>query len=417
MKVLIVHNNYSHVSGPETYMHSIKDHFSVLGHNCEIFSFYDANNLDQPFKEFLPKSLIKGKNWNGNYGKLNVLKLIFLFLNAFFNFSVYKSLRKVIKFYKPDVIYLLQFHLKLSSSVIDAAKIEGVPVVCRVSDFNRLCSKNILFRDGKVCIKCTQNSFNSLRYNCLNNNFYTFLDFLVRNFDNKRKIFDYIKYYVSPSNFTKEIFEIKPEFKNKIHVIPTGINNSFINYHTNHFVEKSNHFIYFGRVSYDKGVDLIINSFNKIKHHKPSFNLKIIGEVDDYIKNINFDTDRISFSNKLMKEELYDFIVTSKFSLFYSRWFDNLPNTLIESASFGVPVIVPNFGSFKDLINQGLPCISFDPNVQGDFELALLKSSEITDKEYLELSNNSRKWILNYSNLDTHYHQLYNLFLKAISNY
>ena len=134
------------------------------------------------------------------------------------------------------------------------------------------------------------------------------------------------------------------------------------------------------------------------------------------MKNFQYDIDRISFTNKLMRGELYEIVKASKFTIFYSRWFDNLPNSLIESASLGVPVIVPNFGTFKDLINQGLPCISFDPNIQGDFELALLKSTEITDEEYLKLSNNSRLWILNYSNLDTHYHQLYNLFLKAISD-
>ncbi len=416
MKILIVHNNNNHVSGPETYMHTIKDHFNLFGHSCEIFSFYDTNKLDQPFNQLLPKSLIKGKNWNSNYEKLNILSLINLLINSFFNVSVYKSLIKVIRFYKPDVIYLLQFHLKLSSSVIDAAKKEGVPIVCRVSDFNRLCSKNILFRDNKVCMKCTKNSFNSLRYNCLNNYFYTLLDFLVRKYDDKRKIYNYIKFYVSPSTFTKEIFEIKPEFKNKFHVIPTGINNSVNFNYKNIVANKSCDFIYFGRVSYDKGVDLIINSFNKIKIHNLSCNLKIIGEVDDFIKNLEYDTDRISFFEKLMKDDLYENVKASKFTIFYSRWFDNLPNSLIESTSLGVPVIVPNFGTFKDLINQGLPCISFDPNLQGDFELALLKSTQITDKEYLELSNNSRSWILNYSNLDTHYYQLHNLFLKAISN-
>ena len=71
-------------------------------------------------------------------------------------------------------------------------------------------------------------------------------------------------------------------------MIPTGINNSFnINY-KNHVVDKKYDFIYFGRVSYDKGVDLIINSFNKIKLHKPCCNLKIIGEVDDFMKRVMF---------------------------------------------------------------------------------------------------------------------------------
>lgn len=416
MKVLIVHNNNAHISGPETYMHTIKDYFKILGHNCEVFSFLDPSDLNQPFKELLPETLIQGKSWNSNYRKLNIFKLVTLISNAFFNVSVYKSLRKVIRFYNPDVIYLLQFHLKLSSSVIDAAKIEGVPVVCRVSDFNRLCSKNILFRSGKTCLKCTHNSFNSLRYNCLNSFFYSLTDFLVRKFDNKRKVFDYIKYYVSPSNFTKEIFETNSEFKGKFSVIPTGINNSYFSTKNIIVENKAYDFIYFGRVSYDKGVDLIINSFNNIRQFKSDCLLKIIGEADSYIRNLEFDSERISFSDKLSREELMSYISKSKFTLFNSRWFDNLPNSLIESTSLGVPVVVPNFGTFKDLINQGMPCISFDPNIPGDFEIALLKTTNISIEDYRDLSNASRAWILNYSNLDSHCQKLYNLFLKAVHN-
>lgn len=413
MKVLIVHNNNSHISGPETYMHTIKDHLKLMGHNCEVFSFLDPNDFDQPFKELLPKALIQGKSWNSNYRRLNVFKLFILISNTFFNVSVYNSLRKVIRLYDPDVIYLLQFHFKLSSSVIDAAKTEGVPIVCRVSDFNRLCSKNILFRDGQTCIKCTRNSFYSLRYNCLNNFFYSLIDFFVRNFDNKRKVFDYIRFYVSPSNFTKEIFEIKSEFKGKFTVIPTGVKNSYFSNKNINVEDKLFDFIYFGRVSYDKGVDLIINSFNNIKHLKTGCKLKIIGEVDDYIRNLDFDSERISFSDKLLRDELTIFISKSKFTLFNSRWFDNLPNSLIESTSLGVPVVVPNFGAFKDLINQGMPCISFDPNIPGDFESALLKATNISVDDYIDLSNASKAWIFNYSNLDSHCKKLISLFLKA----
>jgi glycosyltransferase involved in cell wall biosynthesis len=415
LKVLIVHNNYQHIGGPESYMYNIKYLLTSKGHQCEIFTFKNEKDHNQTFYDLLPNSILDLKDWKSTYKNLNLSKLILLFLNAFFNFSVYNSLKKVIKLYKPDIIYLLQFNLKLSTSVIDAAKYYKIPIVCRVSDFNRICSKNILFRDGNICMKCIDDNFNMVKYNCNNNLKYTILDYLVRKFNEKRNIYNYIHSYIAPTFFTKEIFETKAQFKNKFNVIFTPINN---NIESNSPSSNNNlfTFIYFGRIAYDKGVDMIIDGFNNIKKSNTNIQLKLIGETDDFIANYKFDNNRINFFEKMNHNELLSHVISSKFSVFNSRWFDNLPNSLIESCLLGVPIIIPIFGSYKDLIDLDIPCLKFNPFKQNDFENCLLSALKIDDSEYIQLSNLTKKWALEKFNSDIHYDLLIENFQKAINN-
>lgn len=414
MKILIIHNNYNHIGGPESYMYSIQDTLKMNGHDCEIFTFKDNNNVNQKFNNLLPTLIFESNNWNKNYKQLNLINIVRILINSFFNVSVYKSLNNVVKIYKPDVIYLLQFHMKLSTSVIDAAKKNKIPIVCRISDYNRICSKNILYRDNQICLKCINNDFNMLRYNCNENIFYTILDYLVRKFNEKRKIFNYIHSYIAPTKFTKTIFELDKKFKNKFTVIATPFKNiSSLNFKNEK--QKNVTFIYFGRISYDKGVDLIIKGFNAIKSDR-NINLKLIGETDKYIENLNFDNENIIISKKIDKNELMEQVILSKFSIFYSRWYDNLPNSLIESCSLGVPVIIPNFGSFRDLIESGMPCLSFDPQTENDFEITLLKASNLTHFEYSNLSTASKNWISINLNANNHYNSLLNVFNNAINS-
>ena len=38
MKILLIHNRYYHVSGPETYLFNLKHQLEIQGHEVEIFS-------------------------------------------------------------------------------------------------------------------------------------------------------------------------------------------------------------------------------------------------------------------------------------------------------------------------------------------------------------------------------------------
>ena len=53
---------------------------------------------------------------------------------------------------------------------------------------------------------------------------------------------------------------------------------------------------------------------------------------------------------QIAHSKVYKLFEDSIFSIIPSKWHDNLPNSLIESLSNGVPVISPNYGCFPEFI-------------------------------------------------------------------
>jgi glycosyltransferase involved in cell wall biosynthesis len=410
MRILLVHNQFNDRSGPETYIKNISRIFKNNNIEYSYFSFKADNIKFVEHYDHLPESIVELDSINKSYGSYDNKTKFKLLKNSFYNNKVNKSLKDVLQLYKPDLVYLLQFHLKLSSSVIDACKDLNIPVICRLSDFNFVCANNILLREGKVCTKCIDNTVNQIKYNCLNSYSYTILDFLVRNFNNKRGIYKYISHFIIPSEHNKDILNTITPFKNKI----TAIQSPYL---LTEQLNKSKYsknpiFLNFGRQTYDKGVDIIIDNFIKLKDN--SILLKLIGEQDNYLKNNeHLKNKNIRILGKMPFSELKEHIVGSNFCIHASRWFDNLPNSLIEATSLGIPSIIPNFGSFKDLINNGMPCIYYE---EGKLTEAIEKAINLDESSYLKLSNDTKKWSeLNFSS-DNHFNKLIKIFNKTINN-
>jgi glycosyltransferase involved in cell wall biosynthesis len=288
MKVLIIHNQFNDRSGPETYIKNISKIFRKEKIDHSFFSFKNENLKSVEFYNELPESIVNMDSVNNSFNSYNLNTKLNIIKNSFFNNEVNKYLEEVLQIYKPDLVYLLQFHLKLSSSVIDACKGLNIPVICRLSDFNLVCANNIFLRDGKICTKCISNTVNQIKYNCLNNYSYTILDFLVRNFNNKRGIYKYISHFIIPSEHNKNILNSVEPFKNKI----TAIQSPYLSsQQLNKFrYSKNPIFLNFGRQTYDKGIDLIIKNFINVENG--NIKLKLIGEKDDFIKNNEYSNNK-----------------------------------------------------------------------------------------------------------------------------
>ena len=410
MKVLIIHNQFNDRSGPETYIKNISKIFRKEKIDHSFFSFKNENLKSVEFYNELPESIVNLDSVNNSFNSYNLNTKLNIIKNSFFNNKVYNSLEEVLRIYKPDLVYLLQFHLKLSSSVIDACKKYKIPIVCRLSDFNFVCANNILLRDGEICTKCLTNNINQIKYNCLNKHSYTFLDFLVRNFNKKRGIYNYISHFIIPSEHNKSILNGNDPFKNKITAIQSPYLSSLQLNESKY--SKNPIFLNFGRQTYDKGIDVIIKSIINVEND--NIKLKLIGEKDDYINNNEYlDNKKIISLAKMPFSELREHIITSNFCIHASRWFDNLPNSLIEATSLGIPSIIPKFGSFKDLINNGMPCITYE---EGKLTEAIEKAINLDESSYLKLSNATKEWSKLNFNPDDHFLKLNSIFKIIINN-
>ena len=109
--------------------------------------------------------------------------------------------------------------------------------------------------------------------------------------------------------------------------------------------------VYFGRLHYQKNVDILIQSFKQIKNKIPRAKLAIIGDGVDFqkLKKMSASDKDIIMTGFLSDKELVDYLRAADITVFPSRG-ENASFTLLEAMACGLPVISSDVGTAKKLL-------------------------------------------------------------------
>lgn len=349
MKILIIHNRHYHVSGPETYLFNLIDKIESLGHSADVFSLDYEKNLVSSFSSFFPNPIGSKSSYtfkNQNLSFADKLKVIF---SLFYRHDVYLKLNELLIRNNYDGAVVLQFWGKLSPAIFRALKKNNVNTALRISDFGLICGTNTLLKDNKHSEECITNRYACIKNKCVDNSY-------AKSFINKlaqinfyKRYSDDIKYIFTCNN-TLSIFK-QAGFKKNLFHLPT--------FYPKDFIEKKsfniNKIIYLGRVDEDKGLHDIIpivpdtdELVFEIWGKGSAVYLSMLKKLASNRLNKNIKIKGIAKQSEIPR--LFD---NCLFSIIPSQWHDNLPNSLIESLSNGVPVIAPNYGCFPEFISHG----------------------------------------------------------------
>lgn len=129
----------------------------------------------------------------------------------------------------------------------------------------------------------------------------------------------------------KELKNINECLRDKILFLPTGKEIKNENFYDKKFKikEKKNKILYVGNLTYEKGVDILIDAFNLVKKDHPSWELELVGEGP--IEKGNFDNERINFGGYLKGEGLFKKYKEAKIFCLPSKH-ESFSHVLIEAA-------------------------------------------------------------------------------------
>lgn len=147
-------------------------------------------------------------------------------------------------------------------------------------------------------------------------------------------------------------------------------------------MKNNNIFGYLGRVEKEKGIEHILELF---KNKFADKELVIAGDGDiEYINKLKekFKTSNIKFLGKV---KIADYFPEIDFLIVPSLWNEPMGRVVIESYSFGVPVISSGAGGIKELIDNGLTGFLYDPDDELDIIKSINKAQEV---DYDWLSGN-----------------------------
>ena len=361
-KILVIHNKYKLIGGEDI---AVDNEILFLSNFYEVETLFFENKINNP-----------------------ILQIFYFLTNR--NFESNKMLRNKINSFDPDIIYVHNTWFKASTSIFKLLKKLDIKTIIKIHNFRYSCTRYYLEKnhlDGEInCKACGLKKSNNFINKYFDESFIK--SFIVIRYG--KKYFNIIK------DFNFKLLVLTNFHKN--YLLKLGFNKENIEILRNHIEitseEKTsnieNYLIYAGRISEEKGVGELINSF--LESNLVNTKLKIVGEgpmsknlIDQYKLNEN-----IEFIGKLENKKVLDLIRDSLAVVTGTKLFEGQPTILCEASMLGVPSIFPDSGGIKEFF-PATTKLSFE---SGNFKELTEKMNLLSDQQIvLEESKKNNEFI------------------------
>ena len=347
MKILIVHNNYGKYSGEEAVVDKMATMLQSHKHTVCFYRLTTEGARDKISDK------IKG------------------FTAGIYSHSGVKGIKKILRKDKPDIINVHNLYPFISPAALFECKKAGIPVVMTVHNFRLICPTGLFMRNGKPCEQCLdrKNEWSCIKYNCEHSIFKS-IGYTLRNVYARwtKAYLKNVDMFACITEFQKKKLIEAGYDKNKITVIPNSIDAP-----CSYTPITGGYIAYIGRLSYEKGYDLLV----EVARKHPEIKFCFAGAQREQ-KNTDIPSN-VEFAGYLQKDKLLEFIQKARFIVIPSRCYEGFPMAILEAACHGKPAIAPNHGGFTEIIGQGENAIGklFEPGNTDDL-----------DKQIAELWNN-----------------------------
>jgi glycosyltransferase involved in cell wall biosynthesis len=402
MKILQINKYLKIVGGAETYMFQLSKALQDLGHEVRFWGMEDKDNLVCDFPKLEAANI--------DYSKQGLFQKLTSAVDTVYSKMNRKNIIKVLDVFQPDIVHIHNYNFQLTPSILPEIKKKGIKVIQTVHDSQMVCPYHRLynFQRDEVCTKCVTGSFvNCVKDKCFDGSlFKSTLGALESGFYHHFKYYEkYIDTYISPSRFLASL--LSHRINQQIEIIPNFTEVVQINKESEN---SKKYYLYYGRISDEKGVLEIIDIFKETK-----LQLIVVGkgpiekEVGKKVANV----DNIKFIGAKYGKELFELVKNSKYVVQSSKWYENCPMTIIESFALGVPVIGSNHSGFKDLITDGETGYLLDFT---DKLKSVKKLQEIDKKEVQIIENNVNQFYLNKLAKEIHIEKVLKVYTNLLSN-
>lgn len=413
MKILLVNYRYFISGGPERYYFNIKEILEQNGHEVIPFSVKSSRNLKNDYEKYF-LDIVDDEVYFAQAKKKTPRMILKSFTRMFYSFEAKRKMRQLIRDTRPDIVYIMQMHNKISPSIVDAARAEGVPVIHRISDFQYMCP-NALFYNDKcgVCEDCLKGKrMSCVKYRCvLNSPVYSAIKMAAKWLHDVMYVTKKIDAFVVPSSFTMERLKEYGIPQNKLYHIPTFFNLKEIDPE----VEYKPFVLFVGRIEKQKGLMTLVKAFENTE-----YNLKIIGFSNDGYENelknyLKGKKHNIEFLGRKKFEEIVPYLKSCLCTTVPSEWYDNFPNVILESFAYKKAVIATDFGSLPELVHENQTGLTFKYADINDFRSKIKFMFDNADKAK-KMGENGYKQVVSSYSPQQHYKQLMELFKAVIDN-
>jgi glycosyltransferase involved in cell wall biosynthesis len=416
MQIILCNKYFFLNGGTERYFSHLIQQLTLMGHAPIPFSVKYANSWDSPYKKYFLDPPSAPYQAHLEDIRLTPTNWIRLLDRSIYSFEAKKVLSALLMDTGgADVAYILNIYNYMSPSIIHTFKKHRIPVILRVGDYNLLCANYLFLRNGKPCTLCIRGAYCfGFLYRCVKNSFAASAVRVFSMFVHRLLgLYHLVDAFVVPSEFMKTKL-IKGGFpEERIHLLRSPVDQKIK-------VEsrgKKEYILYFGRISYEKGLDSLIRAY---QHLSPPVNLVIMGrnydgEKERLQKLIQPGNEhRVQFLDFMAGTELSNWVSQALFTIVPSRCYDNAPYTIYESFLHETPVVAARIGGIPEQIQDGANGRLFDPDSEVDLKEAL--HWMLSDRKRLvSMGQAGRDFVIRNLSIEKHTEKLLALFEGFIS--
>ena len=340
MKILMVNKFLYPRGGCETYMLNLAEELKTKGHEVEYFGMYDEKNT--------VGNSLGLYTTNMDFHSTGVARFLYPF-KIIYSTEAQRKLGRLLDSFKPDVVHMNNINFQLTPSVIYAVKKRGIPLVQTVHDYQMICPNHLLysFDEVKPCERCISGSkFNCFKYNCIHGSkAKSLIGSIEAKLYSVLGTYKKVDLYICPSRFLEEkLLSASELYKGKTLTLHNFIEKKPLP----EKIEPDVPYVAFAsRLSKEKGVTLLYEAARLLPEY--SFVVAGSGPDGDCLK----DVPNITMKGFLTGDELTSLMANARVMLLPSVWYENCPLSILETHSFGVPVITMNSGGMAELVEDG----------------------------------------------------------------
>lgn len=382
--------------GSETYYFNLAEGLRRMGHEVVFFAMDDPQN--EPCEQ--SKFFVSSKDYNGHISTKQKIKNA---TSLIYSEESKDKFEKLLQVERPDVIHLNLVHRQITFSILDAPSACDIPVVYTAHDYVPICPSGVMLdSNGNVCEDCLMGSFKPcLQKKCVKGSVAkSALAVMEADYLRKHNTYSKLDRVIAPSDFMRTKLLEGGFSPSQVVVMQNFVDSNLLELakRTDN-APKEKYFLYFGRLSKEKGVDIAIKAFVQAAHKLPeTWRLVVAGdgperEYANELVTKSGCANRITLTGRLDKNEMQKYVDSAFFSIVSSRCRENMPYSITESFAASTPVIGADIGGIPELVFDGVTGYLCEPSNVSSLAEAMEKSANITIEKYENMQSNCQLYI------------------------
>jgi glycosyltransferase involved in cell wall biosynthesis len=238
----------------------------------------------------------------------------------------------------------------LSPSVLGALHQSKIPVVMTLHNYRLVCVNALVFRDGKPCTDCVGRSpLPGVRHRCYRDSvLQSAAAAATISFNRVRGTWvNAVDRFIAPSRGLRDTLVAGGLPADRFIVRPHSVSDAGSRTRP---PSSSSTVLYVGRVSDEKGVDVLLDAWARARPR--DLELLVVGEGPRREDLERRAIDGVRFAGWLPHDEVRELMLGSRALVFPSVCFEVFPMTLAEAMSAGLPVIASGHGGSAEIVGQ-----------------------------------------------------------------